>query len=252
MSDKNAAVALRLLGPRAVARGTGDGDSLQNVNTTELPNGALCMVNESGTLYRLDKNSALTPALPTDPGLITPAAGPGQWIALVGQEASLTFAYQIGMNNASPVVVPNPATWSALGATTAWTVEDAALTAGILVATAFWSTVTPGAGVLTYSGPATLFRVSASVVLTNAEAANAQTYGLYISKNGTGIGAATEFVREMQQAAATGNAQDPNQVTAESNLFLSPGDTVQILIINRAVDGDDVAVSRAMLAVELA
>lgn len=250
MSDHNAAVALRLLGPRSVARGTGDGDSLQNVNTTELPNGALCMVNESGTLYRLDKSSALTPALTSDPGLITPIAGPGQWIALVGQEAALTFAYQISMNNAAPVVVPNPSNWTALGATTAWTVEDAALGAGTLVDTAFWATTTPSAGVLTYSGPAGYFVVSASVVLTNSEASNAQTYGLYISKNATGIGANTEFAREMQQAAATGNAQDPNQVTAESILFLSPGDTVQIAIINRAADGDDVAVSRATLAVE--
>jgi hypothetical protein len=235
-----------------VARGTGDGNSLANVNTTNLPNAALCMVQDQGTLYRLDKTSTIDPVLPTDPGIIVPGSGPGRWFAMTGQEAELAFAYEIGMNNASAVVVANPQNWTALGSTTAWTVEDSILTAGTLVATAFWSTTTPSAGVLTYNGPDAFIEAYASVVLANAEAANAQTYGLLISKNGAGLGDNDEFVREGQQAAATGNAQDPNQVTAFSRMFLTDGDTVQILIINRAVEGDDVAVSRAVLAVNLA
>lgn len=250
MSDRNATVGLRLLAPFTTALGTGDPNSLQNYATHELPDQALAMVQDQGTLYRFIRAGGFTSAQQFDPSLVTPTSGPGQWVALVGQEASLAFAYQIGMNNASGVTVADPSNWSALGATTTWTVEDAPLTGGILVPTAFWETTSPSAGVLTYSGPPSYFRVSASVVLANAEGSNVQIYGLYISKNGTGLGAATEYVREMQQQAAA--AQDPTQVTAETTIFMSPTETLQIAIINRAVDGDDVSVSRAMLAVELA
>lgn len=81
MPDRTAATALRLLGPRAVLSGTGNSDSLQNVNTACLPSGSLCLVQENQTLYRLDK-SASDPVDP--PAIIAPASGLGRWIALAG------------------------------------------------------------------------------------------------------------------------------------------------------------------------
>lgn len=252
MPDRQAAVGVRILGPFATARGFEDPNSLQNLNTEKLPDDSLAMVADQGSLYRFDRASTLNPVLPSDPGIIVPASGPGRWLIFLGQELALSFSYQIAQRNTDPVVVPNPQAWSALAGTTAWTVEDAVLNAGSLVATAFWSTTTPSAGILTYNGPDALIECYAEVALANAEAGNAQNYGLYISKNGTGLGTSDQFVRETQNSSGTGNEQDPHLVTALSRLFLVAGDTVQIAIINRAIDGDDVAVSRASLAVNLA
>jgi hypothetical protein len=55
--------------------GFGNPDSLQNVNTTELPNGAECFVIEDRTLYRLNKALTVTPV-----GGVQPVAGPGRWV----------------------------------------------------------------------------------------------------------------------------------------------------------------------------
>ena len=79
---QNAATALRVLSPRPLLTGGGSGDSLQNVNTTLLPNGALCLVTENSTLYRLDKTST------SNVGTITPGSGPGRWFPLAGSEVA--------------------------------------------------------------------------------------------------------------------------------------------------------------------
>lgn len=79
MTDRIASVDLRVLGPRARLLGTGDPDSLQNVNTRELPDGAFCWVQDQAAFYVLHKTSA---AIPAPPIVITPASGPGRWIQL--------------------------------------------------------------------------------------------------------------------------------------------------------------------------
>jgi hypothetical protein len=55
--------------------GTGDGNSLQNVNTTNLPNGAECYVIETNLSYRLHKTLTAPVA-----GAVSPASGPGVWL----------------------------------------------------------------------------------------------------------------------------------------------------------------------------
>lgn len=67
------------LSPCAVVLGTGIADSLQNIDTTIVPDGACCWVIENETLYRLNKSTA-----PFGQGNIAPASGPGHWVALSG------------------------------------------------------------------------------------------------------------------------------------------------------------------------
>lgn len=246
MTDRLAAVAFRVLAPRATVHGPGDDDALQNIDTTELPNGALCYVASAQTYYKFLSAVTFTSAV-ADDSLITPASGPGQWIAVVGLNAA-SLSYQISLRTNGGVTVPNPATWSALPGTTEWTSQDLAVNAGSLFDTAFWAATTPSAGVLTYSGPPGAFELVADIVCNNAENANAQQYGLYISQNGAGIGGTAAFVRSSVQQAPTANPQDPLAMHATSKLFLATGDTVQILIINLGIDGDDVNVSRANLS----
>lgn len=81
---QNADTALRLLSPRPTTSGAGDGDSLQNVNTSKLPNGSLCWVISNDTLYRLDKSSTL------NVGTIIPVGGPGRWIPVVAAGSGST------------------------------------------------------------------------------------------------------------------------------------------------------------------
>ena len=71
------ASALRLLSPRAALLGTGDGAALQNVNTTELPDGSLCWVNDQANLYVLSKTST---EVASGNFIVVPASGPGRWM----------------------------------------------------------------------------------------------------------------------------------------------------------------------------
>jgi len=67
--------ALRLNTP--VATLAGADDSLAAINTSELPNGALCFVNENESLYQLRKSSSATA---DSPNIIAPAqGGTGRW-----------------------------------------------------------------------------------------------------------------------------------------------------------------------------
>jgi hypothetical protein len=64
---------LRIENPVATLAGAA---GLSAINTNELPNGALCVVNENNSIYQLRKTSAAAAA---SPQVIVPAAGPGRW-----------------------------------------------------------------------------------------------------------------------------------------------------------------------------
>ena len=81
MTDFIASVDLRIIGPRARLLGTGDFDSLENIDTTILPNGATCWVIDQAAFYVLHKDSVIVPAPPTS---IAPGSGPGRWIQFSG------------------------------------------------------------------------------------------------------------------------------------------------------------------------
>lgn len=69
---------LRILGSRAKALGSGDSESLQNVDTTILPDGTVCWVTDTETLYVLDHQAA------GGGSNITPDSGPGIWTPVTG------------------------------------------------------------------------------------------------------------------------------------------------------------------------
>ena len=69
-----APVTLRILAPRARLLGTGDGGSLQNVNTSNLPDGACCVVIETQKLYLFVRDG--------DPSGVQPGSGPGAWVPI--------------------------------------------------------------------------------------------------------------------------------------------------------------------------
>lgn len=76
----NTAVALRILDPKARLLGPADGDALQNLDTTDLPEGSECWVADQAAYYVLRRDSVDSPA---EPIVVAPASGPGRWIQLV-------------------------------------------------------------------------------------------------------------------------------------------------------------------------
>lgn len=87
MTDRLAAVALRLLAPRARAFGIPDNtddDSIQNIDTNNLPDGAMCWALNVNTLYRFNKTLTLVSGI-----TIQPISGPGTWVPVFGQGTTL-------------------------------------------------------------------------------------------------------------------------------------------------------------------
>lgn len=74
MSNRSS-IPSRILG--ACSTPLGAGDSLENINTTTLDDGALCYVASSHAHFELHRDSTETPNGTT---IIAPSAGPGRWI----------------------------------------------------------------------------------------------------------------------------------------------------------------------------
>jgi len=160
MTDRLAATALRLLAPRANAEGPGDHDSLENIITDELPNGALCWVVATEGLYRLDKLDNTTAAVLGV--VIIPLAGPGRWILLASGSplaqlsAELFLIGDNGLSLTQPSIVITPAgpeVWTAGPSVVplAPAIYDAVLSP--VWEPTFFSTVGSKQGSLLYIGP---------------------------------------------------------------------------------------------------
>ena len=248
MTDRLAPPDLRILAPRAVALGDGDDEALQNVDTTKLPDGCLAYVSNVSTYYRFFRAGGLLSANNNDSALITPASGPGQWVAEFGTGA-LSFSYEIALN-AEPVTVTDGTGFLALPGTATWASDDALTTAGTLTPTAFWAANNPGDGALTYFGPPRYFDVYGMLSCNNGESGSRpMQFELYISKNGALVGSTGEPIRSAINSEPTAPGQVPIEVSYVSRLLMQTGDTVQLLVRDNAAAGDDISVSRASLAV---
>ena len=217
MTDRLAAAELRLLSPRALVLGTGDEDSLQNVNTYELPNGALCWVVSNATLYRLDRAS--TSASAPD-AVIVPAAGPGRWFALSGNAVLSEARMSMFQPAALAVVIATINVWVALPGAGSYAVQTAA--------SAFWS-INATTGVATYSGPPMVYHFNAALNLAAGESA-AVTAEMALTVNGEDI--ATANVRDLAERVAVSTTTSFSGVAIANEIVLVPTDTVQLIARN--------------------
>ena len=186
------AVAFRLLGPRAglLPGAVRAENALNNINTHDLPDGALCFVLSERCLYFLNKESTATQ---DDFAIILPAAGgPGRWFRDAGDYGGNATGALSGFT---------------LGAT-----GSPPLTALTLSAATSLVGVTLASNVLTYHGPPANVRLTGSYVGVMSVA---DDLTLELQVNGSGVldtlvrGATTAF-----------------QVTGTRNVFLATGDTV--------------------------
>jgi len=232
MTDRLAATALRLLAPRANALGFDDHDSLQNVITDELPNGALCWVNKNETLYVLKKTST---AAPIGDAIIAPLAGPGRWFALVGALLEQFSFYAAMTSLTTEVIISDVLKWTPLNFINpppSWTTQDVIKGAGIVEPTEFWTIGSPGPGILTYSGPSGLFLGEADVTIFTAPTAPPQIVDIYLSKNGAFIGSTDELVREQRVHLVAGTSSRELHMHVATRVRMEDGDTLQLLTRN--------------------
>jgi len=90
MTNRASPPTYRILSPVQNLLETGDGDSLETINTFPLPNGSVCWVVASNASFRLFKNSTTAPDNIT---ILAPSAGPGRWFIETNTGAG-GFQYQ--------------------------------------------------------------------------------------------------------------------------------------------------------------
>lgn len=79
-------------------------DALANIDTTELPDGASCFVNENKTNYRFDKTSS------SNVGTLAPQSGPGRWFPIASATPNVLFEH-----NSGSIGPANPITFTTTG-----------------------------------------------------------------------------------------------------------------------------------------
>jgi hypothetical protein len=227
--------------------GFGNPDSLQNVITTDLPNGAECFVIEDRTLYRLNKTLTVTP-----PGGIQPVGGPGRWVPDFGPTgptgptgtSGSTGPTGVGTTGATgtsgaatfgrasmqfdPSVFGTDGVFD-VAAQNNWIGADSTQVAYVVQTTlsADWS-LNGTTGVLTYSGVDAFYAFVGSVNL-NSQDGVARNIEVAFTKNGAFIGSPTAILN------ATGgftNALNFMPYNPTAMFAVSATDTIQMIARN--------------------
>jgi hypothetical protein len=155
-----------------VLASTSSGDSLANLNTAVLPNGAMVSVTQDQSLWMLDKTSTAT-TIPDE--IIAPGSGPGRWFRFATNAARSRGLMVVGQAFNAFAVDTN---WGQSTGNTfivdGTTPEDWVLTASGCI--------------LTYTGPSRRFLVnlSASVRVTNVGAPRDVFLGISLQNDLTG------------------------------------------------------------------
>jgi hypothetical protein len=191
---QTAATALRILSPRPNILGPEDFESLQNIDTTILPDGSMCVVSGVG-IYLLNKLSTATAA---DINIIEPASGPGRWIFVtpLSPTASVLGAQSALSTATTPVTVATS------GGQSKWTVFPTSAYNGTFDSS-LWA-FDSSTGVLTYLGEGRPFEVTAYLSAGPSTAAKA-LIGLDIDVNGNLVGTTdrTQETVEVETGALT-------------------------------------------------
>lgn len=224
MNEDKAAVGLRFSIRSVIGADAGDPQSLRNINTTIFPDGAHCFVNETRSLYQLDKSSTATPDNVTIVAAQPTGRGQGNWLLASGSPGVASLAAIVGTApNAVPTSSGNffPVTGSAFA------FQPAGVPAG-------WS-LTAAGGILTYHGTKTVRAIARFTGSVEVTAESGSRIWAAVTSNGDEIATnpATSFLPGTQ-ITDVGGTGDPGVITAEQTLILAPGDTLQIVLATAA------------------
>lgn len=213
-NTQRAAVALRYTIVSAV---TGiPGDSLDQLNTAKMPDGALVFAVNRAALYYLDKSSTAT-ANSSVGAVVAPLGGPGRFIYLNG--ATNPFAAQ----------------FTSTGSLTGTTAETANTWIALPAGTNFYQsgpdgdfTLNTTTGIATYNGPTQRFRVTSSISI--ASAVVAQQVEVALSVGGGFIGTSTTIPSAGSASVPPTTVNLPIQITSNVILSLANADTLQVIV----------------------
>lgn len=198
-----------------------DGDSLDQINSSQYPDGAEFFVLSTKALYRLDKTSTQTASAT----VIASNGGPGRFMLQPGGARSNTLAGGMG----------GTAALAAAGGFTVVASTWIALTAGSSFYVALFPSsafsVAVNTGILTYTGPASAsYKVSLSASIASATASD--TVELAATVNGALIGT-TSFVSSAAAAdVSPTTAGEMSCLAYNGFMTLAAGDTLQPVVRN--------------------
>lgn len=212
---------------------------LRQLNSTELPDGAMLYNNENNSLYRLDKDAGTTfdSLIPTLAVVKPNDNTTARWLADEVSGAT-PYYYEAYLNGVATVTIAASNTWALLGNQSA-----SFLKANGSIA----YTLDPDTGMLTYNGPPILAVVRAAASLTNASGATQVTVSLAIShSNDIPSGATGSKQQYGQQQADVSDAQA--SIVTERIVLLTPGSTLRLALRN-AVNGDDLLIGAYQMVI---
>ena len=209
-------VALRHIGSRDVLFGTDDSTSLQNINTTELDDGALCYVVGEKAYYILDK---LSVAATTGKIIVLPESGPGRWVFFGGLEDSLLWAAYSMQTGSMAIQGLTQSTW-ANPTPSSFALDSPVGGPG----PALW-TLDASTGVIAYSGESGKsfeVTVNASVACGTAAAVSVEVVAATAGLIGT---TAEDFYAGRATTVATANVE--TQISSSKIMTLANTETIR-------------------------
>lgn len=230
-------VALRHIGSRAVLLGNGDSESLQNIDTTNLDDGALCYVTEFASYYMLDK--ALSDA-PIADVIIVPASGPGRWVFFGSSGDSELWASMkmAGGPQASSNLTQNTWVNTPAGAPGLYTMDSPG--------PELW-TIDEQTGLMTYNGQrGKWFEVTVNASI--APASSAISDFEVVPDNGGLVGTTSDNFYA-QRVSSTAVIDNPFSFTATRMLNLDPGSIIRPVFRNITDTNNFTVIRLSMFAV---
>ena len=237
MTERNGAIGLRHLGARATLLETGDGDSLENINTTILNDGCLCWVTEIAGYYVFDRNSV---ADAVGDVVIAPTAGPGRWFFLVSGTAVGYWAQVTLIQTPGSVTIGTQSQWE--NPPSGGGSQYALISPG-----PDFFTLNVGTGLLTYSGPnGKAFEITVDASVANEDAAATISVEV-VPSTGSIVGTTTD---DFNASRASTPATQNFEVALSSTLILqlSDGDIIRPIFRNLTTT-DDISVERLTMVV---
>jgi hypothetical protein len=206
--EAQSAVALRCMIREFVSTSPGNGEDLQNINTSQLPDGAQCFVTTTRQLFRFRKFSTIS-AVPDY--VIVPSSGGGRWV-LEGIPAGALPAWVVATNT-------NTTDASGSGDWLAPNTDDFSLELG----GGAWAFTALGC-ILTYTGPTAryLFRVTATLTF-----AGDQSVQLGIAHNDDLTGTAAGFLQGIQFYDVPIESSETVDLSAERMRVIANGSTIR-------------------------
>jgi hypothetical protein len=234
-----AGIGYRTLTSRRLLLGTGDGDALQNVIPTPIPDGALVFVRDQAALYRLDKFSTVASSPPEIVATILGESEPGRWVRVTDGAGDTTAAMYESTSAANTAntdatinfVLIGTADFAERLGTALWTFDPAACTGTYAGARARW-----------------LVRVTMSIAPNDVLPGDSQI-ALAIAHNNDVLGndPTTEFTAGTQIEGYPADQELPIIITTERMVDVNPGDDVHAVV---AIDGAaDLAIRRLVMTI---